>query len=91
MGKRKAIIDYKEYKRKLRKCPQVKVRCIRGDRYSGMTQGKIYNVENDLPDVFMVLNDRKEMVRIIKRDFEILFEGKPVENESQNRETQVSN
>lgn len=103
MGKRKVIADFGSFKSNLKKCPSVKALCKRTNSSARYTKGKIYDIENNRQNDYLILNDNGDLVPVSKSDFELLNEGLPIseveeipKNEeiqktlNENRQTQAS-
>lgn len=81
MGKKKIIANFSSYKSSLKSCPRVKVKALRNIRHMCITEGKVYNLENNTPNGYWILNDKGELIRMDKHDFDMLNNGVPIKDE----------
>ena len=66
---------------KYKKCKRVKIRCTRDDKSTGITLNKVYDIENNRQNDYMILNDRKELIPVNKGWFNLVNDGNPLQGE----------
>lgn len=81
MGKKKVMSDFGSYRSSLKSCPRVKIKALRSIRHICVTEGKIYDLENNTPNGYWILNNKDELLRVDKADFELLNNGIPMKDE----------